>query len=303
MVNRVLMWAAGSPKLQRQVTENPIARRAAHRFVAGERLDEALEVAAALNSRGIGGILDLLGEGVTDLTGATHAVEEYEEALRAIADRSLDSTISIKLSQLGQTVNRNACVAHLNRILDQAKALGVPVEIDMEESSLVPDTLSLFRETATTHPQTRLAIQAALRRTPLDLESLAPLKPRIRLVKGAYAEPVEHAQKGRAEIRAQFKFLTDWLFQHGADPAFGTHDDELIAYARAAAAKAGRGPREFEFQFLYGIRRDLQQELVDAGHRVRVYIPFGSAWYPYLTRRMAERPANLLFFLRALVGR
>ena len=303
MVNRVLVWAAGSPRLQRQVTENPIARRAAHRFVAGERLDEALEVAAGLNSRGIGGILDLLGEGVTDLTGATHAVEEYEEAIRAIAARNLDSTISIKLSQLGQTVDRNACVANLNRILDQAKALGVPVEIDMEDSSLVSDTLSLFREAATTHPQTRLAIQAALRRTPLDLESLAPLKPRIRLVKGAYAEPVEHAQQGKNEIRAQFKFLIDWLFQHGADPAFGTHDDELIAYARTAAAKAGRGPREFEFQFLYGIRRDLQQELVDQGHRVRVYIPFGSAWYPYLTRRMAERPANLLFFLRALVGR
>ena len=303
MVNRVLVWAAGSPRLQRQVTENPIARRAAHRFVAGERLDEALEVAAGLNSRGIGGILDLLGEGVTDLTGATHAVEEYEEAIRAIATRNLDSTISIKLSPLGQTVARNACVANLNRILDQAKALGVPVEIDMEDSSLVSDTLSLFREAATTHPQTRLAIQAALRRTPLDLESLAPLKPRIRLVKGAYAEPVEHAQQGKNEIRAQFKFLIDWLFQHGADPAFGTHDDELIAYARTAAAKAGRGPREFEFQFLYGIRRDLQQELVDQGHRVRVYIPFGSAWYPYLTRRMAERPANLLFFLRALVGR
>jgi proline dehydrogenase len=303
MVNRVLVWAAGSPRLQRQVTENPIARRAAHRFVAGERLDEALEVAAGLNSRGIGGILDLLGEGVTDLTGATHAVEEYEEAIRAIATRNLDSTISIKLSPLGQTVDRNACVANLNRILDQAKALGVPVEIDMEDSSLVSDTLSLFREAATTHPQTRLAIQAALRRTPLDLESLAPLKPRIRLVKGAYAEPVEHAQQGKKEIRAQFKFLTDWLFQHGADPAFGTHDDELIAYARTAAATAGRGLREFEFQFLYGIRRNLQQELVDQGHRVRVYIPFGSAWYPYLTRRMAERPANLLFFLRALVGR
>src|SRR4051794_9043740 len=170
MVNRALMWAAGSPELQRQVTENPIARRAAHRFVAGERMDEALEAAAALNSRGIGGILDLLGEGVTDLTGATHAVEEYEEALRAIAARSLDSTISIKLSQLGQTVDRDACVAHLNRILDQAKALGVPVEIDMEDSSLVPDTLNLFREAATPHPQTRLAIQAMLRRTPLDLE-------------------------------------------------------------------------------------------------------------------------------------
>ena len=303
MVNRVLMWAAANPGLQRQVTENPVARRAAHRFVAGEGLEEALEAAAALNSRGIGSILDLLGEGVEDLSGAAQAVAEYEGATQAIAAQGLDSTISIKLSQLGQTVDRDACVANLGRILDGAKAVGVPVEIDMEDSSLVPDTLDLFREAATAHPQTRLAIQAMLRRTPLDLETLAPLKPRVRLVKGAYAEPVELAQGGKNEIRAQFKFLTDWLFRHGSDPAFGTHDDELIAYARTAAVEAGKGPKEFEFQFLYGIRRDLQRELVANGHRVRVYVPFGSAWYPYLTRRMAERPANLLFFLRALAGR
>ena len=303
MVNRVLVWAARSPILQRQVTQNPVARRAAHRFVAGERLDEALDVTAALNSRGIGGILDLLGEGVEDLSGAGHAVAEYEEAARAIAARGLNAAISIKLSQLGQTVDRQACVANLNRILDRAGQVGVPVEVDMEDSSLVGDTLALFREAATAHPQTRLAIQAALRRTPLDLEALAPLKPRVRLVKGAYAEPVEVALQGKSEIRAQYRFLTDLLFQHGADPAFGTHDDQLIAHARSAAAMAGRGPDQVEFQFLYGIRRDLQQQLVDAGHRVRVYIPFGSAWYPYLTRRMAERPANLLFFLRALAGR
>jgi proline dehydrogenase len=303
MVNRVLMWAAASPRLQRQVMENPIARRAAHRFVAGERLDEALDAATALASQRIGSILDLLGEGVTDLSGADSAVAGYEAAAKAIAERGLDAEISIKLSQLGQTVDRDACTANLTEILDQAKAVGVPVEIDMEDSSLVPDTLAHFRAAATAHPQTRLAVQAALRRTPVDLETLAPLKPRVRLVKGAYAEPVERAHRGRTEIRAQFKYLTDWLFQHGADPAFGTHDDELITYARAAAARVGRGPEEYEFQFLYGIRRDLQQQLVDAGHRVRVYIPYGSAWYPYLTRRMAERPANLLFFLRALAGR
>jgi len=303
MVNRLLVWASGSRRLQHQVTENPIARRAAHRFVAGERLDEALEAAAKLNSGGIGAILDLLGEGVTDLAGATHAVEEYEEAVQAIAVQGLDATISIKLSQLGQTVDRNACVTNLNRILDRADAGGVRVEIDMEDSSLVSDTLKLFRDAASRHPQTRLAIQAALRRTPLDLEALAPLKPRIRLVKGAYAEPVELAQNDKSEIAAQFKFLTDWLFQNGTDPAFGTHDLELIGYARRAATKAGKGPSEFEIQFLYGIRRDLQQELAKRGHRVRVYIPYGSAWYPYLTRRMAERPANLLFFLRALAGR
>jgi proline dehydrogenase len=303
MVNRVLVWAAGNARLQKQVTENAAARRVAHRFVAGEQLDEALTAAAELNASGIGGILDLLGEGVTDLAGASHAVAEYEDAVKAISTRGLDATISIKLSQLGQTVDRDACVANLNEILDQAQAAGVGVEIDMEDSSLVSDTLALYRDALAGHPQTRLAIQAALRRTPLDLEALAALKPRVRLVKGAYREPVELAQQGKVEIRAQFKFLTDWLFQFGGDPGFGTHDGELIDHARQAAAKAGKAPNEFEIQMLYGIRRDLQQELVRSGHRVRVYIPYGAAWYPYLTRRMAERPSNLMFFLRALAGK
>src|SRR5215213_3051971 len=248
MVNRVLLWATSNPRLQHQMTENPIARRVSHRFVAGERLDEALTAAQQLNSEGIGGILDLLGEGVTDLAGATHAVEQYEEAADAIAARGLDSTISIKLSQLGQTVDRDACRTNLTRILDHAKSAGVPVEIDMEDSALVPDTLSLFREVAAREPQPRLAIQAALRRTPLDLEGLAPLKPRIRLVKGAYAEPVEAALQSKDEIKAQYQFLTDWLFRYGEDPAFGTHHDELIHYARKAGANAGKGHREFEIQ-------------------------------------------------------
>jgi proline dehydrogenase len=303
MVNRVLLWATSNSRLQHQMTENPVARRVSHRFVAGERLDEALEVATQLNSEGIGAILDLLGEGVSDLAGATHAVEQYEEATDAIAERGLDATISIKLSQLGQTVDRSACVANLNEILDHAQSVGVRVEVDMEESGLVSHTLSLFRDAVTKHPETRLAIQAALRRTPLDLEAMASLKPRIRLVKGAYAEPLELAQQGKAEIKAQYKYLTDWLFRSGTDPAFGTHDSELIEYAKEAAIKAGKGPKDFEVQLLYGIRRDLQHELTEAGYRVRVYIPFGSAWYPYLTRRMAERPSNLFFFMRAVVGR
>jgi proline dehydrogenase len=303
MVNRVLLWATNNPRLQHQMTENPIARRVSHRFVAGERLDEALEAATTLNAEGIGAILDLLGEGVTDLAGATHAVEQYEEAADAIAEHGLNSTISIKLSQLGQTVDRDACVANLNEILDHAQSVGVRVEVDMEDSSLVSDTLSLFREAVTKHPETRLAIQAALRRTPLDLEAMASLKPRIRLVKGAYAEPLVLAQQGKNEIKAQYKYLTDWLFQYGTDPAFGSHDGELVDYARQAADKAGKSPQDFEIQVLYGIRRDLQQKLTAAGYRVRVYIPFGEAWYPYLTRRMAERPSNLLFFLRAVIGR
>jgi proline dehydrogenase len=189
MVRGLLLWAAGDPRLERTITENPILSKAVHRFIAGERLDEALQAAAQLNAHGIGGILDLLGEGVTDLAGASKAVKEYIEAAEAIADRGLDASISIKLSQLAQTVDRNACVANLGRILDRAQEVGVPVEIDMEDSSLVSDTLGHFREAAARHPQVRVAIQAMLRRTPIDLEGLASLKPRVRLVKGAYAEP------------------------------------------------------------------------------------------------------------------
>jgi proline dehydrogenase len=303
MIRGLLLWAAGNPKLERTVTENPILSKTVHRFIAGERLDEALEAAAELNAHGIGGILDLLGEGVTDLAGATKAVEQYVEAAEAIAERGLDATISIKLSQLAQTVDRDACVANLNQILDRAQAVNVGVEIDMEDSSLVSDTLEHFRDAASRHPQVRVAIQAMLRRTPLDLEGLASLKPRVRLVKGAYAEPVELAEQSKKDITAQFKFLTDWLCEYGGDPAFGTHDDELIKYAATAAGKLGKGPRDYEIQMLYGIRRNLQEKLAREGHRVRVYIPFGSAWYPYFMRRMAERPANLRFFLRSLAGR
>src|SRR5215216_127566 len=303
MVRGLLLWAAGNSLHEPATTENPILSKTVHRFIAGERLDEALEAAAQLNAHGIGGILDLLGEGVTDLAGASKAVEQYLEAAEAISDRRLDATISIKLSQLAQTVDRDACVANLVRILDRAQELNVPVEIDMEDSSLVSDTLAHFRQAAAQHPQVRVAIQAMLRRTPLDLEGLASLKPRVRLVKGAYAEPVELAEQGKKDVTAQFKFLTDWLFEYGGDPAFGPHDDELIAYAATAATRLGKGPRDYEIKMLYGIRRDVQEKLARDGHRVQVYIPFGSAWYPYFMRRLAERPANLRFFLRAFAGR
>ena len=164
-------------------------------------------------------------------------------------------------------------------------------------------TLDVFREAIGRYPQTRLAIQACLRRTPSDLDSLAPLKPRVRLVKGAYAEPIERALVSKKEITAQFHYLTDWAFAHGSLPAFGTHDGACIEHAEVAAGRAGVDKRDFEIQMLYGIRRDLQKRLADEGYRVRVYIPFGSAWYPYLMRRMAEKPTNLVFFLRSLVGK
>jgi proline dehydrogenase len=302
MVNHLLLWASDSPRLERTITNSKMFGKLVHRFIAGDDLADALSAASDLNSRGIGGITDLLGEGVKDLTGATEASQEYLSAIAAIAEKKLDATVSLKLSQLGLILDPATCASNLAMILDRAQELGVGVEIDMEQSELVDATLKVFREAAEQHPETRLAIQANLRRTPSDLDAMAALKPRIRLVKGAYAEPIDKALHSKKEVDAQFRHLTNWLFEHGSLPAFGTHDLDCIEYAEKAAVRAGVGQKDFEIQMLYGIRRDLQESLVQKGYRVRVYIPYGSAWYPYLMRRMAERPSNMVFFLRSVVG-
>ena len=303
MVNRALLWAVGNPRLERMVTESRMAANTVHRFVAGNHLEDAVRATRQLNQHGIGGILDLLGEGVTDGADAGEAAARYRESAAVIPARGLDATISVKLSQLGLTIDRDTCLANLGQILRQARELGVTVEIDMEQSALVSETLEVYRRCVPEYPQLRLAMQACLRRTPRDLEVLASLKPRVRLVKGAYSEPLEISLRSAAEVTAQFRFLTDWLFEYGTDPAFGTHDDTCMEHAMAAAARTGVGQPGFELQMLYGVRRDRQEQLANEGFRVRVYIPFGSAWYPYLMRRMAERPANLRFFGRALLGR
>jgi len=297
------MWAAGDPRLQRLIADSRMAANTVHRFVAGNQLEDAVQVVQQLNQRRVGGILDLLGEGVADSAGAAAATGHYRESALVIRARGLDATISVKLSQLGLTIDRETCLVNLGQILRQARELGVTVEVDMEQSELVPQTLEVFRLCAPEYPWLRLAMQACLRRTPWDLETLASLKPRVRLVKGAYSEPLEASIRSRSEVAAQYKFLTDWLFEHGSDPAFGTHDDACIEHAMAAATRTGAGQAGFEFQMLYGVRRDLQDRLAQDGFRVSVYIPFGAAWYPYLMRRMAERPANLRFFARALIGR
>ncbi|MGC2714160.1 MAG: proline dehydrogenase family protein, partial [Pseudolabrys sp.] len=216
MVNRLLLWAAGSSRLEHAVANNRLLGKTVHRFVAGAQLSDAVSAAVDLNTGGIGAILDLLGEGVEDLAGASQAAGQYREAVEVIAERGIDSTVSLKLSQLGLTVDGAACAANLAMILERAKELGVGVEVDMEQSDLVDRTLDVFREAIGRYPQTRLAIQACLRRTPSDLESLAPLKPRVRLVKGAYAEPIERALVSKKEITAQFHYLTDWAFAHGS---------------------------------------------------------------------------------------
>ena len=302
MLGRTLLWASEKPRIQRMVTEGRLTRRVVERFVAGDDLGSAIAVIRQLNAKKIGGILDLLGEGVTDPAGASAAAEEYLTSIKQIQANGIDTTVSVKLTQLGLAFDKGACIDHLRLLAAEAEAIGTSVEIDMEQSEYVSDTLDVYRTLQTDFPHLRLAIQAYLRRTPVDLEGLAPLQPKIRLVKGAYAEPEEIAFKKRAEIDGQYRFITDWLFDKGSDPAIASHDEKLIQHAQRAAAARGKGPDSFEIQMLYGIRRDYQEKLAADGYRVRTYVPFGSAWYPYLMRRMAERPANMRFFLRAVAG-
>lgn len=300
MLNRVVLWAAEKPRLQRFAMESRVAQRVVNRFVAGEDLEDAVAVIKALNAKGIGGILDLLGEGVTDPAGASAAADEYLHSIKRIEETGIDTTVSVKLTQLGLAFDKGSAIDHLRRLCAEAEAVGSAVEIDMEQSMYVTDTIDVYRLLQPDFESLRVALQSYLRRTPLDLSSLVEVRPKVRLVKGAYNEPPSEAFQRRKEIDAQYAFLSDWLFEHGSDPAIATHDGELIEHAQRAASRTEQGKDCFEIQLLYGIRRELQEDLVRSGFRVRVYVPFGRAWYPYLMRRLAERPANLRFFLRAL---
>ena len=301
MFDKAWLWASEKPRVQRFVTEGRLTRQVVSRFVAGDQLEDAIRAIKELNARGIGGILDLLGEGVSDPAGAEVAADEYLASIKRIEETGVDTTVSIKLTQLGLAFDKGTCIDYVRRLAAEAQAIGTYVEIDMEQSEYVSDTLAVFALLRKDFPDLRLAIQAYLRRTAHDLESLSAIPPRVRLVKGAYAEPPELAFQKPNEIDAQYKFFIDWLFERGIDPGIASHDSKLIQHAKEKAFAMGKSTQSFEIQMLYGIRRELQHQLATQGYRVRVYVPFGSAWYPYLMRRIAERPANLRFFMRAMV--
>lgn len=301
MMGRALLWASEKNRVRKFVTEGSLTKNVVRRFVAGDHLDDAISVIKDLNSKGIGGILDLLGEGVQDPAGATRAVDEYLSSIKRISETGVDTTVAVKLTQLGLAFDKEHCLEHVRKLASEAKAAGTIVEIDMEQSEYVDDTLDVYRTLRTEGHDGRVAIQAYLRRTPIDLERLADVGVKVRLVKGAYAEPDDIAFQRGAEIEQQFRYLTEWLFDNGIDPAIASHDEDLIRHATSLALKTSEGRKSFEIQMLYGIRREYQERLAGEGHRMRVYVPYGSDWYPYLMRRMAERPANLRFFMRAVV--
>jgi proline dehydrogenase len=284
-------------------TRTPPGRAVASRFVAGEGLDDAMAVALRLRERGIAAILNHLGENVEAPEQAKAAADAYIESVRRIrAHPGLDCAVSVKLSQLGLDFSSALCLTELERVLEEAEEAGLLVEIDMESSAYVERTLAVFREVRTRHERVGVCLQAALRRTGADVFHL-PERSRIRLVKGAYLEPPEVAYQRRQEVDRAFRRLFATLLARGHDVDVATHDEALIGGARRLMARRGVEPSRVEFQMLYGVRRDLQARLAAEGHPVRVYVPYGTEWYPYLTRRLAERPANLWFFVTSLVRR
>ncbi|HET9723128.1 MAG TPA: proline dehydrogenase family protein [Actinomycetota bacterium] len=285
----------------RRLVTGRLGRPVVARFVAGEHLDDAVRAAKALDGQKISTILDHLGENVTAPEHAVEAVGAYVRALDRIrVEPFLDLTVSVKLTQLGLDFSHELCVANMERVLEAAAEIGTLVMIDMESSAYVDRTLRVFRELRERHDRVGVALQTCLRRTGRDVDEL-PDGSVIRIVKGAYLEPPEVAFATRREVDTTFAQLTATLLARGHVVHVATHDPALLDGTVSFVERRAIPWTRVEFQMLYGIRRDLQNRLANEGYPVRVYVPYGTEWYPYLTRRMAERPANMWFFASNLV--
>jgi proline dehydrogenase len=275
----------------------------ARRFIAGETVEEAIAAARTLQARGFLLTLDYLGESVRTIDEASAATREYVRLIEVIVASGIERNISLKLTQLGVDIDRATCVDNLRRILEPAQRDGFFVRIDMENSSYTDLTLQVFETLwQQQYRNIGLALQAALRRTEGDVRRMNGLGARVRLVKGAYKEPASVAFQQKGEVDAAFSRLMRLLLDDGVYPAIATHDEAMLAETRNYATRQGIAPDRFEFQMLYGIRRDLQASLVAAGYKLRIYVPFGRQWFPYFMRRLGERPANVGFVLRAILN-
>jgi proline dehydrogenase len=275
----------------------------ARRFIAGETVHEAIGAARALQGRGLHVTLDYLGESVSTLKAATAASREYVQLIETIVASGIERNISLKLTQLGLTIDKATCVDNLRRIIEPASRHEFFVRIDMESSEFTQLTIDVFETVwSLEFRNIGIALQSSLRRTEQDIRRMNELGARVRLVKGAYKEPASVAFQQKADVDAAYIRQMRLLLDHGVYPAIATHDEPIIAETRHYAAERNIGNDRFEFQMLYGIRRDLQTSLVAAGYRMRVYIPFGKEWFPYFMRRLGERPANVGFVLKAILG-
>jgi proline dehydrogenase len=298
-----LLWLSEQRRIFNFVRKNRVARKFASRFVAGETIEEAVEATQELAGRGITASLDFLGESVTMESEAVAARDQYLEMLDRLAAARQQVNVSVKLTQMGLDISEDLCYANMERILDKAAALRGFVRLDMESSEYTQKTLDFFTQRLYQKYREHcgVVIQSALRRSERDIEDLIALRARVRLCKGAYLEPPDVAFPEKKDVDKNYLLLLERLLLKGNYPGIATHDEAIIRHARQFAQTQGIEPERYEFQMLYGIRRDLQVRLRQTGYNMRVYIPFGTQWYPYLMRRLAERPANIAFILGNLV--
>lgn len=303
MLKNGFLWLSGHQGVFEFIKRNRIARNMASRFVAGETLDSAIAAARALNAEGIGVSLDLLGESVTDPEMGAASRDDVVEILDRLHETGGDTNVSIKLTQMGLGLGDEVCYENVRIVLARARELNVFVRLDMEDSQYTERTLRLFYDRL--YPEfgnlVGVVIQSYLRRSGADIEALVALGARVRLCKGAYAEPEDVAFQDRQDVSRSFERLMERLIADGTYPGIATHDEALIDRTIGFAEKQQISPDRFEFQMLYGVRRDVQRALRQRGFNVRVYVPFGTQWYPYLMRRLAERPANVVFMTMSVL--
>ncbi len=300
-LRRSILYLSRNKALRNWVETSTAARRLSSRFVAGSRLADALEVCRRIRAEGITATLDYLGENVKSLDEAAACRDAYLGALNAMRDAGVEPNVSLKLTQFGLDLSESACAENVGALVKAAAAIGGFVRIDMESSQYTDRTLALVTRLHREHGACGTVIQAYLRRSPSDIEALERERIRVRLCKGAYLEGAQVAFPEKADVDRNYLALAKQLLSRGEYPAIATHDQRIIEAVGRFVSERGIGRDRFEFQMLYGIRRDLQRRLVKEGYRLRLYVPFGEAWYPYFMRRLAERPANLLFFARNLL--
>jgi proline dehydrogenase len=299
-----LLWLSRRRSLGRLATRLPVTRSMVARFVAGETLAEVIPALQRLQAAGFRTTVDVLGEAVSSVEAGRAAADLYVETLDALAANRLDRNVSLKLSQMGLNLDPAICHDNVARIFGRAAELEAFVRIDMEDHTTTDATLDLWRELRPLNAgrgDSGVVIQAALRRSPADIEALIGEQARIRLCKGAYVEPSAVAFPDKTDVDAAYAGLMARLLRDGTFPGIATHDERMIGRAVALVREEGIPHDRFEFQMLYGVRRDLQERLARAGFGVRVYVPYGTQWYPYFMRRLAERPANVAFVLRSVL--
>ncbi|MGH2358653.1 MAG: proline dehydrogenase family protein [Candidatus Limnocylindria bacterium] len=298
----LFLWLSNRRWIAQVALGTPLLRRMPLRFVAGTTLDQAVAAVQALNAMGASATLDVLGESVDHRSSAERAAASYGEAIERIAAIGLDANVSLKLTQMGLDLGIDECLEVISPVVKAGKRHGVFVRVDMESSAYTDRTLGVVDRLRRQRYAVGPVIQAYLHRSRADVERLAADRLRTRICKGAYAEPPEVAMQERDEIGASFVELCRILLEADAYPGVATHDPAMLSAVEEVARVRGIGPDRFEFQMLYGIRRDLQRNLLDRGFRLRVYVPYGTEWYPYFMRRLAERPANVWFVLRTIFG-